>query len=170
MTDLPNRFLLNERLNQVLYAADRNKNHYALLFIDLDNFKSLNDTLGHSMGDLLLKQVAQRLSLCVRKEDTVARLGGDEFVILLMNLSSNTSDAIIQSGMVCKKIISMFSQPYQLNDSSFRCTSSIGVTLFNDHQYPVENLMKQADLAMYRSKEAGRNTFHFFDQKWSLLH
>jgi diguanylate cyclase (GGDEF)-like protein/PAS domain S-box-containing protein len=169
LTDLPNRFLLNERLNQVLYAADRNKNHYALLFIDLDNFKSLNDTLGHSMGDLLLKQVAQRLSLCVRKEDTVARLGGDEFVILLMNLSDNMSDAIAQSGTVCKKIISMFSQPYQLNDSSFFCTSSIGVTLFSDHQYPSENLMKQADLAMYRSKEAGRNTFHFFDPEMETI-
>lgn len=169
LTDLPNRFLLSERLKQVLHAANRNKNHYALLFIDLDNFKSLNDTLGHSIGDLLLKQVAQRLSLCVRKEDTVARLGGDEFVILLMNLSENTNEAIAQSGTVCKKIILTLNQPYQLHDSSFRCTSSIGVTLFSDNQYPLENLMKQADLAMYRSKEAGRNTFHFFDPEMESI-
>ncbi|UJP04684.1 MAG: EAL domain-containing protein [Nitrosomonas sp.] len=169
LTDLPNRFLLTERLKQVLNAADRTKNHYALLFIDLDNFKSLNDTLGHNMGDLLLKQVAQRLSMCVRKEDTVARLGGDEFVVLLMNLSDNAKDAIAQAGTVCKKIISVLNQSYQLNDSSFRCTSSIGVTLFSDHQYPVENLMKQADLAMYRSKEAGRNTFHFFDPEMETV-
>ncbi|AEJ01128.1 diguanylate cyclase/phosphodiesterase with PAS/PAC sensor(s) [Nitrosomonas sp. Is79A3] len=169
LTDLPNRFLLNERITQAMLANIRSNNHGALLFIDLDNFKSLNDTLGHNKGDLLLKQVAQRLITCVRAGDTVARLGGDEFIMLLTNLNENESDSAIHVGNVCKKILTTLNQTYQLDTISHHSTASIGVTLFNGLQSSIEDLMKQADLAMYKSKEMGRNTFHFFDQEMEAI-
>ncbi len=135
----------------------------ALLFIDLDNFKTLNDTLGHDMGDLLLQQVAQRLATCVREGDTVARLGGDEFVVMLEDLSENPQEAATQAETVGEKILATLNQPYQLAGYEHHSTASIGVTLFSGHQTAIDELLKQADLAMYQAKAAGRNTLRFFD-------
>lgn len=164
LTNLPNRRLLLDRLKQAMMASSRSQKYGALLFIDLDNFKTLNDTLGHAMGDLLLKQVAQRMTTCIRTEDTVvARLGGDEFVIMLVNLSLNKEEAAIQTEVVGKKILTTLKKPYDLNDIPYHITCSIGATLFNDHLITIDSLMKQADLAMYKSKEKGRNTLNFFD-------
>ncbi|OTE98161.1 diguanylate cyclase [Crenothrix sp. D3] len=167
LTDLPNRLLLSERLNRVLAASHHSGRKAALLFIDLDNFKNLNDTLGHDMGDLLLQQVAQRLTACVREVDTVARLGGDEFVILLPNLSKKNSEALTQTGTVGNKILSHLNQPYQLATHDYYNTPSIGATVFS-HKGEITDkllneLLKQADIAMYAAKTSGRNTLCFFD-------
>ncbi|MDP2025621.1 EAL domain-containing protein [Sulfuriferula sp.] len=163
LTGLPNRTLLLDRLRQIMTASSRDGSYGALLFIDLDNFKTLNDTLGHDMGDLLLKQVAQRLTPCVRKGDSVARLGGDEFVLVLGGLSMSEREAAIGAEAVAGKVLATLNQPYQLGDVAHRCTASVGATLFMGHLATIEDLMKQADLAMYKSKEAGRNTLRFFD-------
>lgn len=163
LTGLPNRTLLLDRLRQAIAASSRSHCHGALLFIDLDNFKTLNDTLGHDMGDALLQQVAQRLLQCVREGDTVARLGGDEFVVVLAGLSADKNQAASAIESASKKILAVFDRSYQLGDLSQRSTASIGVTLFQGDQVNTEDLMKQADLAMYRSKDSGRNTWHFFD-------
>jgi diguanylate cyclase (GGDEF)-like protein len=163
LTGLPNRTLLMDRLKQAMTASSRNDSHGALLFIDLDHFKTLNDTLGHDMGDLLLKQVAQRLTLCVREGDTVARLGGDEFVVMLANLSASERDAATGIEAVAEKVLAALNQTYQLNNVAFHSTASIGVTLFRGRIASIDDLMKQADLAMYKAKETGRNTFRFFD-------
>ena len=163
LTGLPNRTLLLDRLRQIRTASSRDHSYGALLFIDLDNFKTLNDTLGHDMGDLLLKQVAQRLITCVRKSDTVARLGGDEFVLVLGGLNLHEKWAAISAKEVAEKALATLSQPYQLGDVTHRCTASVGATLFNGHLVTIEDLMKQADLAMYKSKESGRNALRFFD-------
>ncbi len=163
LTGLPNRTLLLDRLKQAMMMSARNGNYCALLLIDLDNFKSLNDTLGHDFGDMLLKQVGERLRSCVRADDTVARLGGDEFVVILNGLNSIESEAGVQTEVVAEKIITMLNQTYQLKDTTHRSTPSIGATLFMNHKSTIEDLLKQADLAMYRSKEAGRNTLRFFD-------
>ena len=165
LTDLPNRQLLQDRLSQSLATYSRSNRKGALLFIDLDNFKSLNDTMGHAMGDLLLQQVAQRLVSCVREGDTVARLGGDEFVVVLQDLSEKEIEAVEQAEAIGKKILSSLNQPYQLEKGDFSHSGSIGVILFSgDHQEP-EELLKQADIAMYQSKTAGRNTLRFFDPR-----
>lgn len=163
LTGLPNRTLLLDRLKQVMTASARSDSHGALLFIDLDYFKTLNDTLGHDMGDLLLKQVAQRLTTCVREVDTVARLGGDEFVVMLANLSTSQREAAADVETVAEKILTTLNQAYQLNDVAFHSTASIGITLFRGQLATIDDLIKQADLAMYKAKEAGRNAFHFFD-------
>ncbi|MDP2029243.1 MAG: EAL domain-containing protein [Thiobacillus sp.] len=163
LTGLPNRTLLLDRLRQIMTTSSRDGSYGSLLFIDLDNFKTLNDTLGHDMGDLLLKQVAQRLTPCVRKGDSVARLGGDEFVLVLGGLSLSEREAAIGAEAVAGKVLATLNQPYQLGDVAYRCTASVGATLFSGHLATIEDLMKQADLAMYKSKEAGRNTFRFFD-------
>ncbi len=163
LTGLPNRTLLLDRLRQIMTASARDDSYGALLFIDLDNFKTLNDTLGHDMGDLLLKQAAQRLTLCAREGDTVARLGGDEFVLALGGLGLNESEAAIGTEIVAEKVLAALSQAYPLGDASHRCTASVGVTLFKGHLSSIAELMKQADLAMYKSKEAGRNALRFFD-------
>ena len=165
LTSLPNRRYLLDRLKTAVAASARakTKREAALLFIDLDNFKTLNDTLGHDNGDLLLKQVAQRLTTCVRENDIVARLGGDEFVIMLEELSGNIVEAALQAEIVAIKIISILAEPYQLAGKSFRNTPSIGITLFEDYENSVEDLLKQADIAMYQAKKAGRNTFCFFN-------
>jgi len=144
-------------------TASRNTVFGALLFIDLDNFKTLNDTLGHDIGDHLLKQVAIRLKVCVRDGDTVARLGGDEFVVVLAGLGSEEVDAATNTEAVAAKILSTLNQPYQLGHNVHRSTASIGVALFSGQAASIDDLMKQADLAMYRSKEAGRNVLRFFD-------
>jgi diguanylate cyclase (GGDEF)-like protein/PAS domain S-box-containing protein len=165
LTHLPNRRLLLDRLQQALATSARSGREGALLFIDLDNFKSLNDTLGHDMGDLLLQQVAQRLGACVREGDSVARLGGDEFVVMLEDLGQHDLEAASQTEAVGEKILAALGQPYLLLTSEYRCTPSIGVTLFNGHQLAKEELLKQADIAMYQAKKAGRNTVRFFDQQ-----
>ncbi|MCX7175889.1 MAG: EAL domain-containing protein [Proteobacteria bacterium] len=163
LTSLPNRRLLLDRLKQALASSNRNKRYGALLFIDLDNFKTLNDTLGHDIGDLLLQQVAQRLTICVREGDTVARLGGDEFVVMLEDLSENMEESAAQTKTVGEKILSTLNQSYQLGRYPHLSTPSIGVTLFADQQETIDELLKRADLAMYQAKAAGRNTLRFFD-------
>jgi len=166
LTGLPNRRLLMDRLAQAVTAAIRRQRTGALLFIDLDDFKTLNDTLGHDQGDLLLAQVGARLKTCVRECDTVARLGGDEFVLLVENLSADAVDAAKQVQSVGEKVLAALNQVYQLGSHACLCTPSIGATLFGDDQY--ENLhepLRRADLAMYQAKAAGRNTLRFFDPR-----
>lgn len=163
LTRLPNRRLLLDRLQQALAAAARSGAEGALLFIDLDNFKDLNDTLGHEKGDLLLKLVAERLSACVREGDTVARLGGDEFVMMIEGLSSIPEEAAAQSKLIGEKILKALNQPYPLANREHHSTPSIGVTLFSDQKDNIDELLKRADLAMYKAKQAGRNTLCFFD-------
>ena len=160
LTGLPNRRLLMDRLNQAVGTGARSGQMAALLFIDLDNFKSLNDSLGHSYGDLMLVQVAQRLRSCLRIEDSVARIGGDEFVVILQNI---TEDAPAQTEVVAKKILASLSRPYFLKDHEYFCSASIGATLFNSHGANADELLKQADLAMYQAKKSGRNMLRFFD-------
>ncbi len=162
LTHLPNRRLLCDRLKLALASSMRSGREGALLFLDLDYFKNLNDTLGHGMGDLLLQQVAQRLSTCVREGDTVARLGGDEFVVMLEDLSERRTEAAEQVRVVGEKIISTLNQPYQLAGHEYRNTPSIGATLFNDCKAGIDELLRQADIALYQAKGAGRNTLRFF--------
>lgn len=163
LTGLPNRRLLINRLKQSLATSQRHNKLGAILFIDLDNFKNLNDTLGHDMGDLLLKRVAERLCNCVREVDTVARLGGDEFVILLENLNELAIQAGADTESIALKILHSVSQPYQLDGHDYITTPSIGGVIFSDQLVESEDLLKQADIAMYQAKKAGRNTFCFFD-------
>ena len=169
LTRLPNRRLLLDRLRQALASSIRSKREGALLFIDLDNFKTLNDTLGHNVGDLLLQQVAQRLATCVREGDTVARLGGDEFVIMLDDLSENLEEAATQTKAVAEKILATLNQPYLFAGHERHSTPSIGATLFNGHLSSVDELLKRADLAMYQAKAAGRNTLRFFDPEMQAV-
>ncbi|MBC7918970.1 MAG: EAL domain-containing protein [Rhodoferax sp.] len=163
LTGLPNRRLLIDRLTRALDFSVRQISHGGLLFIDLDNFKVLNDTLGHHMGDELLKQVAQRLGNCVRSIDTVARLGGDEFVVMLQDLGDQPAVAAAMAETVGRKILSSLNQPFELAGQRYHSSPSIGITLFFQNQNTVDELLKRADLAMYQSKAAGRNTLRFFD-------
>ncbi len=165
LTGLPNRRLLLDRLHQAFAFSARSGREGALLFIDLDNFKDINDTLGHDIGDLLLQQVAQRMESCLREGDTVARLGGDEFVVLLEDLSAQPVEAITQAETVGEKILAMLNQPYQLATHEYHSTPSIGATLFSDHHQSGEELLKRADIAMYQAKKVGRNTLRFFNPK-----
>ncbi len=165
LSGLPNRRLLLDRLHQALASSARSGKQGAVLFLDLDHFKTLNDTQGHDMGDLLLQEVAKRLTGSVREDDTVARFGGDEFVVVLEDLSENTLEAAAQTEVIGEKILSTINKPYVLRDREYHSTSSIGATLFNDHQSGVEELLKQADIAMYQAKTSGRNTVRFFDPK-----
>ena len=169
LTRLPNRRLLLDRLGLSLVSSKRSNKHGALLFIDLDNFKILNDTLGHDIGDLLLQQVAQRLTACVRKGDTAVRLGGDEFVVVLEDLSENAIEAATQSEYVGKKILEALDQAYFLDRHTHRSTASIGVTLFAGCRESIDELLKRADLAMYQAKNAGRNTIRFFDPEMQVV-
>ncbi|MBS0467357.1 MAG: EAL domain-containing protein [Proteobacteria bacterium] len=163
LTGLPNRVHFMQRMNQALALAQRQGRGGALLFIDLDNFKILNDTLGHDQGDLLLKSVAQRLNTCVRAMDTVARLGGDEFVVLLELIGAQGDILAEHAHKVGEKILNALSIPYALAGHQYRSTPSIGITLFDASTSSVSELLKQADLAMYQSKTAGRSTLRFFD-------
>jgi diguanylate cyclase (GGDEF)-like protein len=146
-----------------LVASDRSGNEGALMFIDLDNFKSLNDTLGHDIGDLLLQQVAQRLKSCIREGDTVARMGGDEFVVMLENLSEHELGAAAQTDAVAENILATLNEPYLLATHKYKSSPSIGITMFKGHERELEELLRQADIAMYQAKKAGRNTMRFFD-------
>lgn len=164
LTRLPNRRLLLDRLQQAIAASIRNQSVGALLFIDLDNFKTLNDTLGHDVGDRLLQQVAERITACIRKNDTAARLGGDEFLVMLEDLSQNQQEAATQAEAAAQKILEALSQNYQLGSQNYMGSVSIGITLFSSQaNSSVDELMKQADLAMYEAKSSGRNSLRFFD-------
>jgi diguanylate cyclase (GGDEF)-like protein/PAS domain S-box-containing protein len=163
LTGLPNRRLLMDRLERAIAASRRSHRSGAVIFIDLDDFKTLNDTLGHDQGDRLLRQVAKRLSSCLRESDTLARLGGDEFVVMLERLSRKAEDAATQAETLANKLLMVLREPCGLEYREYRCSASMGVTLFGPQAVSVEELMKQADLAMYRAKAAGRDTLRFFD-------
>lgn len=163
LTGLPNRRLLMDRVSRSVVMSGRTGKQCALMFLDLDNFKRLNDTMGHHVGDQLLQHVAQRLQTCVREGDSVARLGGDEFVVLLEELSDNTTEAATHAEAVANKILICLAQPYSLPDTLYTCTPSIGIAVYGKTVETVEDLLKKADIAMYQAKAAGRNTARFFD-------
>ena len=162
LTALPNRRLLMDRLRHILSARDTGAGHATLLFIDIDNFKTLNDIKGHAVGDLLLIEIAKRLSSCAREGDTVARLGGDEFVVMLEGLSAEPDHAAAQAKAAGEKILQAVNHPYRLNDFEYHSSCSIGVSLFSQ-DVSADELLKQADTAMYEAKAAGRNALRFFD-------
>ena len=157
LTSLPNRALFYDRLRQTLALAKRNSWTVGVMLVDLDRFKTVNDTLGHAVGDKLLRQVAERLSKSVRTSDTVARLGGDEFAVVLNNLSAPEDTAVVG-----QKIVAAFQAPFQVEGHSLLSTLSIGAALYPNDSTDQETLLKNADAAMYRSKEAGRNCFRMF--------
>ena len=163
LTHLPNRRLLMDRLQQALAASARSHLHGALLFIDLDNFKTLNDTRGHDVGDVLLQQVAERLGGCVREGDTVSRIGGDEFVVILEGLHPQALDAARQTEALAEHIRAALNQAYRLGEEVHHSSPSLGAALFLGHHSSVEELLKRADLAMYQAKASGRNNLRFFD-------
>jgi diguanylate cyclase (GGDEF)-like protein/PAS domain S-box-containing protein len=163
LTGLPNRRLLLDRLQHALTASARSGSYGALLFIDLDNFKDLNDTKGHDAGDLLLQEVARRLRASVRGEDSVARWGGDEFVVMVQGLANDGASAAVQVAVVGEQVVNCLNRTYALDGSDYQCTASIGVTLFTGEAKNVDELLKCADAAMYSAKNAGRNTMVFFD-------
>jgi diguanylate cyclase (GGDEF)-like protein/PAS domain S-box-containing protein len=163
LTQLPNRRLVLDRLHHALVASNRSRELGAVLFIDLDDFKTLNDTRGHAVGDLLLKEVATRLAACVRENDTVGRLGGDEFLVVLEQLGENVGEAATQAEIVGKKLLAAVAQPYRFAGHSSHITGSAGVALFGEHAETADGMLKRADLAMYRGKAGGRNTLCFFD-------
>jgi diguanylate cyclase (GGDEF)-like protein len=154
LTGLPNRLLLEDRIEQALATARRNKQLIALLFLDLDKFKAINDTLGHPVGDLLLQAVALRLRECMREGDTVARLAGDEFVIVLPELTTAE-----QAAHVAEKIIAAMGAPYKLAEHEFTITFSIGISIYPQAGEDRFTLMKHADTAMYHAKQSGRNRY-----------
>jgi len=171
LTQLPNRRMLNDRLGQAMAASKRSGQYGALMFLDMDNFKPLNDTHGHEVGDLLLVEVARRLTGCVREVDTVARFGGDEFVVMLSELDADKTESIAQAGIVAEKIRATLAEPYLLARKQegkaemiveHHCTSSIGVVLFINHEASPEDIIKWADMAMYQAKDGGRNMFYFY--------
>ncbi len=162
LTGLPNRRLLLDRLRQTLAANARSQRKRALLFVDLDDFKTLNDTLGHHIGDLLLQEVARRISARIRETDTVARLGGDEFVVLLQDLPENAEHAAGRAKAIAEKILRAVDEPYLLAGRECRSSSSIGITVFGDPQDSTNEILQQADIAMYQAKAEGRNTLRFF--------
>lgn len=157
LTNLPNRLLLNDRIEQAITLAERNGTNLAVLFLDLDNFKHINDSLGHAIGDQLLQSVAQRLCACVRNSDTVSRLGGDEFVVLIAE-EHQAQDAALTT----KKILSALARPHRITEHKLHVTSSIGISIYPSDGLNAESLIKHADTAMYRAKEHGRNNFQFF--------
>ena len=163
LTGLPNRRLLLDRLNHALSTSARSGRSGAIIFLDLDNFKTLNDTLGHGVGDQLLQEVGKRLTECLREGDTVARLGGDEYVAVLEDLSDQDIETAGQAENIANKILSALNRPYKLAARDYHNTPSIGVTLFKGHETGVEELLRQADIAMYQAKKAGRNTVRFFN-------
>ncbi|MGV7206539.1 EAL domain-containing protein [Oxalobacteraceae bacterium A2-2] len=163
LTNLPNRRLLLDRLGHAIAKCERGGCHGAVLFVDLDNFKALNDTMGHDMGDRLLEMVAFRLQQVTRDSDTVARLGGDEFVILLEDLGGSAQLAASHAEVVAQKVVAALSLCYPLDGHELRSTPSIGVVLFGGGSHTINDLLRQADMAMYEAKAAGRATFRFFD-------
>jgi diguanylate cyclase (GGDEF)-like protein len=172
LTKLPNRRLLDDRLGQAMSASKRTGFYGAVIFLDLDNFKPLNDTHGHEVGDLLLIEAAFRLRGCIRGMDTVARFGGDEFVVVLSELDTDKSRSAEQARIVAEKIRSALSAPYRLTIRhrgrpdimvEHHCTVSMGVVLFVNHECNQTDILKSADVAMYQAKESGRNNIKFFE-------
>lgn len=163
LTNLPNRRLLFDRLQQAILTSCRTDQHGALMFLDLDHFKQLNDSLGHDVGDILLQQVAARLQACVREGDSIARMGGDEFVMLLESLSIYPNEAASQAEGIAHKILAALSKPYSLREHTYVITPSIGIVVFLHQHESLEELIKKADVAMYQAKTAGRNNARFFD-------
>ncbi len=163
LTGLPNRSLLRDRLQLALNQSARHKSYGAILFIDLDNFKMLNDTRGHDIGDMLLIAVARRLQDCIRSGDTVARLGGDEFVIMLEALGEDATLAAAAVQEVGEKVLAAISHPFSLRAFQYHSSSSIGISLFHDDKISIDDVLKHADTAMYQAKASGRNAFRFFD-------
>jgi diguanylate cyclase (GGDEF)-like protein len=157
LTDLPNRALLKDRLQQAMSYAKRDKQRIALMFVDLDRFKPINDTLGHIVGDWLLKEAASRMRACVRESDTVARVGGDEFVVLLRTVENETD-----ATMVAEKIRNLMNKPFDLAQQSLEISCSIGLALYPEHAQNEDELLDYADIAMYRAKQAGRNRVQIF--------
>ena len=179
LTHLPNRRLLNDRLIMAAATSRRSGRYGAVMFIDLDNFKPLNDAHGHVAGDLLLIEAARRITQCVRAVDTVARFGGDEFVVILGELDIDQNGSTTHANIVAEKIRALLSEPYFLSlqkkektkhiTVEHHCTSSIGVTLFADHQESHEALLKEADIAMYQAKNNGRNQISFLNNELKIL-
>lgn len=174
LTQLPNRFLLNDRLEKTMAASKRSGLYGAVVFLDMDNFKPLNDTYGHDAGDLLLVEGARRISSCVREMDTVARFGGDEFVVVISELDADKAESATQAYIVAEKIRTALAEPYVLKVQrtgcpettiEYQCTSSIGMVLFTNHEASMEDLLKWADIAMYQAKESGRNLIRLYDSK-----
>ena len=163
LTGLPNRRLLLDRLQQGMAASSRSGKHRAVLYLDLDHFKNLNDTRGHEIGDRLLVEVAGRLRACVREGDTVARQGGDEFVLLIQQLGENLETAVSQAGAVAEKIVTCLAQPCNLGGAAYQGTTSVGIALFVGQTVPADELLQRADQAMYQAKAAGRNAVRFFE-------
>ena len=162
LTNLPNRVLLNDRISQAIAVAERRRSHLGVLFLDLDNFKLINDSLGHSIGDRLLQSVAQRLTACVRRSDTVSRQGGDEFVVLL------TEDNFAEdAALTAEKILTAMAQPHVLDGQQLLVTTSIGISTYPADGLNAETLIKHADSAMYQAKERGRNNYQFFASNMS---
>lgn len=168
LTQLPNRRLLMDRLQSALASSVRNHLYGAVLFIDMDKFKTLNDTLGHNYGDLMLIQVAQRLLTCIRETDTVARLGGDEFLVLLQDVDISAHTTSQKVAHIAEKIRSALTEPYQLKDSEYIGSPSIGIAIYRGNDESVDTLLKYADMAMYQVKESGRNAIRFFDPSMQL--
>jgi len=171
LTHLPNRRLLNDRLHQAMASSDRSKHFGALMFLDLDNFKPLNDAYGHKAGDLLLIEVTDRIKSCVREMDTVSRFGGDEFVIMVSELSTDKEASTLQAAAVAEKMRTVLSEPYRIeikrdgdaaSTIEHHCTASVGVTLFIGNESSQDDLLKWADGAMYEAKRAGRNLIRFY--------
>jgi diguanylate cyclase (GGDEF)-like protein/PAS domain S-box-containing protein len=172
LTALPNRRLLLDRLSQAMAANKRTDHHSAVIFLDLDNFKSLNDTHGHGVGDLLLLEVAERLKRCVREMDTVARFGGDEFVVLLGELASSKVESTAQAQVIAEKIRATLAEPYVLTPEphgraprsvEHRCSASIGVVVFDGDKVNQDEILRLADVAMYQAKDGGRNAIQFYE-------
>jgi len=172
LTKLPNRRMFDDRLSQIMAASKRTGRYSALMFLDMDNFKPLNDQYGHNAGDLLLKEVSRRIVSCVREMDTVSRFGGDEFVVMLTELDANRNSSLAQAGIVAEKIRAMLAKPYRLalqlegepeKVVEYRCTASIGVVMFIDHEMLPDELLNRADKVMYQAKENGRNQVRFLN-------
>jgi len=179
LTGLPNRLLLTERLGLIMAASKRHKRYSALMFMDLDNFKPINDSHGHFVGDLLLVEVARRITSCIREVDIVSRFGGDEFVVILSELGVDKTESTAQSRILAEKLRSLLDKPYVLTYKQegktevtveHRCTTSIGVVLFNDHEGSQDDILKWADSAMYEAKEAGGNLIRYYDTATALGH
>ncbi|MFY9261152.1 MAG: GGDEF domain-containing protein [Gallionella sp.] len=173
LTELANRRLMTDRLGQAMAAGKRSQRYGAVMFLDLDNFKPLNDSYGHDVGDLLLIEVAHRITRCVRETDTVARFGGDEFVVMIGELDADKERSRTQTAVIAEKIRAILAEPYLLIRKQVaavnatvehHCTSSIGVVLFLDHDATQEDILKWADIAMYQAKDAGRNRIRFFER------
>jgi diguanylate cyclase (GGDEF)-like protein/PAS domain S-box-containing protein len=169
LTQLPNRRLLIDRLQQALVANVRNKCQGALLFVDLDKFKELNDTHGYDIGDLLLEVTASRLKACIRESDTAARLGGDEFIVLLEDLDPDEPTAATQAETVGEKILKSIRQPYNLKGREYYITASIGATLLRGSLRTSDEMLRRSDIGLYQAKIAGRNTMHFYDPALQAL-